>query len=373
MKIRFAGSVEDSSGYGEFSRYFVKALHDAGHEVCVEPILVDPKPNVDFGSKGALCRKLRKKIRRPDINIVNMIPMFFKRYSIPGVPNVGFTMWETTKLPESWVKACNDMDAIFVPCEWNKKVFAESGVKVPLYVITPGIDESEVPEQVKIKDKKEDKFYFYSIFQFIERKNPVGLIRAYFSEFSGNNDVALVLKTYRHARIPNNQQLLLKEIDNIKKDLKLTHYPEIHLLTDFLSHDQMELLHKGNHCFVLPHRSEGVGLPHMNAMLYGNPTIATNFSGNVDFMNNENSYLIPYQLTPTFGMSWFVPWYDGTMYWAEPDLHALAKAMRHVYNNREEAFEKGSVGRKYIIDNFNSRKSADSLMSAVDSILEVVK
>jgi glycosyltransferase involved in cell wall biosynthesis len=162
---------------------------------------------------------------------------------------------------------------------------------------------------------------------------------------------------------------LVNEIQEIKKDLKLNHYPEVHLLTDFLSHEQMTQLHKKFHCFVLPHRSEGWGLPHMDAMSYGNPAIATNFSGNVDFMNEGNSYVVPYQLTPTFGMSWFVPWYDGTMYWAEPDLYNLAKTMRHVYENRDEAVSKGIAGRNYICENFNPTRSAQMLIEAVEKVI----
>lgn len=373
MKIRFCGAIQDTSGYGEFARYFVYALNQAGHDVSVEPIMVDPKPNMDFGKKGTLCKTLQKGSRRPDVNIINMIPMFFKKFSLPNCKNIGFTMWETTKLPDSWVEACNAMDAIFVPCKWNVDVFRESGVTVPIHVVYPGMDLEEVPELTNPKEKTQNKFHFYSIFQWIERKHPLGLIKSYFSEFTGVEDVVLTLKTYRHARIKNNQQVLVNEIQQIKKDLKLKHYPEIHLLTDFLSHEQMTQIHRKFHCFVLPHRSEGFGMPHMDAMSYGNPTIATNFSGNTDFMRDDNSYLIPYQLTPACGMSWYVPWYDGTMYWAEPNLHALAKTMRHVYENRDEAVKKGIAGRNFIMENFNPTRTANMLVDACEKVMKGIK
>jgi len=370
MKIRFCGPTLDTSGYGEFSRYFVEALHNAGHEVCVEPILADPKPNMDFGKKGSLCKQLQKASRRPDINIVTMIPMFFKKYSLPNCKNVGFTMWETTRVPDDWVKQCNEMDAILVPCEWNKKTFVDSGVTVPIHIVYPGMSEDDFPEAVNLKDKKTDAFHFYSIFQWIERKNPIGLLRAYFAEFASNENVCLTLKTYRSTNIGNNQQLIMSQIDALKKDLKLKDYPEIRLLTNFLSHDELRALHKENHCFVLPHRAEGFGLPHMKAMSYGNPTIATDFSGNVDFMLKDNSYPIPYHLTPAFGMSNFVPWYDGTMYWAEPDLYTLAKTMRDVYKNYEEALSKGLQGRLFIMRNFNEAASVEMMEDAIKNILK---
>lgn len=368
MKIRYAASTRDSSGYGEFARYFIKVLHQAGHEVCVDPIIINPKPNSIFGDKGRICESLEKKVRRPDINIVNMIPTFFKQHKLPSCKNVGFTMWETTKVPESWVKACNQMDAIFVPCTWNAKTFKESGVRVPIHVVFPGMDPDDVPDQVAPEEKAQDKFQFYSVFQWLERKNPVGLLRAYFAEFQGVEDVRLVLKTYMFAKAPNNAQLISEQINKVQQDMRLKEIPEVQVLADFLSHEQMHQLHRQSHCFVLPHRSEGFGMPHMDSMSYGNPTIATNFSGNVDFMNSDNSYVLPYQICPTFGMPSFIPWYDGTQSWADADLNALRRAMRNVYENRQEAFAKGAIGRKYILDNFNPDKSVSSFVGACEKV-----
>lgn len=367
-KINFCGATNDLSGYAEFSRYFIYALHNAGVDVSIEPINVDAK-DVDYGKKGILCRRLLKKSNGAKVNVINMIPPLFKRFKRPGNLNIGFTMWEATELPKMWVKLCNEMDAIFVPCHWNKEIFENSGVKVPVYVVQPGIDLEEVPP---LNTKKStDEFKFYSVFQWIERKNPLGLIRAYFSEFSDNDNVSLTLKTYKHARINNNSQLIVDEINALKKDMKIPgdKYPKIHLITNFLSTIEMDALHNSSHCFVLPHRAEGFGMPHMEAMLRGNPVIATNFSGNIDFMNEENSYPIDYQLTPVGGMSWYVPWYDGTMWWGETDLHQMAKTMRYAYENREEAMQKGLKGREYIINNFNNKISAEQFMNAVEDLV----
>jgi len=44
--------------------------------------------------------------------------------------------------------------------------------------------------------------------------------------------------------------------------------------------------------FVLPSRGEGWGIPLMEAMAMELPTIGTNWSGNVEFMNDNNAFLI---------------------------------------------------------------------------------
>ena len=49
-------------------------------------------------------------------------------------------------------------------------------------------------------------------------------------------------------------------------------------------------------CYVSLHRSEGFGLTMAEAMYFGRPVIATGYSGNLDFMTEENSYLVPHTL-----------------------------------------------------------------------------
>lgn len=368
MKVRFCAPVFAASGYAEFARYFIYALNRVGVEVAIEPINLEANKNLDYGKKGALCKQLTKKMKNPDVNIVNMLPIFFSKFKVKGAKNIGFTMWEADKLPQSWVESCNQMDAIFVPCTWNKEVFENSGVTVPVYVVSPGVDPSEVPQNVE-SYKKNDIFTFYSIFQWSNRKNPESLLRAYFSEFQGVKNVKLVLKTYRLSRLHNNREIISEAIQNIRKGLNFKTIPKVDLISSIISDDQIRKIHESSHCFVLPHAGEGWGLPHIEAMVYGNPVIATNYSGNTDFMNKENSYLLNYQLEPVYDMAWLARWYDGSMKWASPDVGQLMKHMRYVYENQKEAKNVGLKGRSSVIENFNLQTSAEMLIDAVKDLL----
>lgn len=368
-KVHFSGTVWDVSGYGEFARFFVHALHKLGADVSVEPIEIETQ-TLDFGHKGVLCKQLSGKGNGAKVNVINMVPNLFRRYKRPGCKNVGFTMWEASRTPDIWAKLCNDMDAIFVPCSYNKKVFEDSGVTVPIYVVHPGVEEEKIPGDYE--KPKSDTYKFYSIFQWLERKNPHGLIKAYLSEFSSRDKVSLVLKTYFRAKGADNRALLLKEINNIRAlmNIKEEDAAKIELVTDLLSDEGMRDLHKNNNCFVLPHKGEGWGLPHFEAMLYGNPVIATNYSSVTDFMKPEHAYCLDYSLSPCTNQGALMhSWYSGKMWWAEADLRQMATIMRSLYENPKQGEDLGAKARKHVLENFGSDQSAKIFMEAVDKVL----
>nr|MBA3642060.1 glycosyltransferase [Acidobacteriota bacterium] len=91
--------------------------------------------------------------------------------------------------------------------------------------------------------------------------------------------------------------------------------------------------------YLSPHRAEGFGLSLLEAMSVGKPVIATNYSGNVDFMTADNSYPIDYRLvalTRDYG-----PYMRGAE-WADPDLDHIAALIRHVVEHQDEAKTRGA-------------------------------
>ena len=161
---------------------------------------------------------------------------------------------------------------------------------------------------------------------------------------------------------------IIQEIINIKTKLKLDNFPAIRFFGDLLPLHYMDALHRQCDCFVLPHRSEGFSITHATSMSYGEPTIGTNYSGNLDFMNKRNSYLIDYQLTPVYNMIFGK--YSGDMTWAEPNISHLKQLMRYVFENREEAKKVGLIGQKSIEKNLNSKKISQMIIDRFETILK---
>ncbi len=98
-------------------------------------------------------------------------------------------------------------------------------------------------------------------------------------------------------------------------------------------------------CLVSLHRSEGFGLHMAEAMYLGIPVIGTGYSGNLDFMREDNSYLVGHELRRVPRGTG--PYPPGS-YWAEPDTGHAAELLKRVYSHREEAREKALRGAAFI-------------------------
>jgi glycosyltransferase involved in cell wall biosynthesis len=259
------------------------------------------------------------------------------------------------------------MDEVWVPCKQNVEAFKRSGVNIPIYVI-PHTFNNDLnfklePDEDNFSTIAQlgDSFVFYSIFQWLERKNPVGTLKAYLSEFSDQENVSMIIKTYiSNPEDVSETNKLRSLITEVKKLLRLNAYPKLYLVTNILSRVQMALLHQRGDCYIHLARAEGFGQPITEAMLAKNPVIVCGYGGPEDYVqHNVNGFLVDYQMTPVYGMPWNT--YTAKMNWAEPDISQTRKYMRALFENREMARVMGQEGYKYISTN-NSWTNIGNLM-----------
>ena len=364
--IKYTAPVYDGSGYAEASRQYIQALHSLGIPLTVEPITFEPA-RPDLGEAGNLIRSLEDKIIDYNVKIIHLTPEHYELYKEPSVFNVGYSIWETSKLHPSWPEYINkNVEMAFVGCGWNVVTYKESGVEIPIFKIPHGIDVSSFDgvEAFEIGGVKPDDFVFYSIFQWTERKHPLALVKAYWHEFRAHENVVLVLKTYRSDYSEREKEVIRDTMRRMRKVFPMNDYPRILLITDMLSRDELLGLHKRGDCFILLQRSEGFGLPHFEAAACAKPIITTGMGGNMEFTKPDNSYLVDFNWAPVFGMPW-CPWYRGDQLWAEPDIKHGAQQMRYVFENREEAFARGAKIREYVKDNFTWEQVAGMMIDAI--------
>jgi glycosyltransferase involved in cell wall biosynthesis len=314
------------------------ALHELGVPLTLNPISFE-KLRPELGKHGEIIQSLIKKDIDYNINIIHTTPEFWGDHREEGKINLGYSIWETTKLHPSWPKYINDnVDAVMVGCEWNIDVFKNSGVTVPVFNVPHGIsiNEFEGIEPFNVMGVADDTYMFYSIFQWTERKHPLAMIKAFWHAFQNNENVALVLKTYRSDYSDQEKEAIRTTIRRLKAVTPMDNYPKVYVIPNMLSNDEILGLHARGDCYVSLDRGEGFGLSPFAAGAAGNPIIVTGFGGATEYAKPDNSYLVNYSLTPVFGMPGS-PWYRGDQLWAEPDVKHGSDLMRHVYENQEES------------------------------------
>ncbi|WP_337913672.1 glycosyltransferase family 4 protein [Cohnella zeiphila] len=266
------------------------------------------------------------------------------------------TVWETTRIPRSWVPKINKFDAVCVPTTFNKSVLRQSGVKIPIFIVPHGVHS----EKFKPGNKKYDlpiakgRFVFVSVFGFQHRKNPETLLRAYWEQFSAADKVLLVIKTNGYARHETGQWIR-NRIENYKKRLGIRKKTApIVIITQFMSPSQLKGLYTLGDVFVLPTRGEGVGLPFLESLSSGVPVIATGWGGHMDYLKDGNSFLVKYKLkSPQISMNsrhaiarTFRSLFSGNgQMWAEPYLSSLKSKMSLAYRHPDLCKKKGRQGR----------------------------
>ena len=98
------------------------------------------------------------------------------------------------------------------------------------------------------------------------------------------------------------------------------------------------------------------------AMYLGKPVIATGYSGNLDFMNVENSLLVNYGMTE---VEVDTGAYERGTRWSEPDVEHAATLMRWVFEHREESKALGTRAALSIRNTLDPQETAKQIRDRV--------
>lgn len=366
MRVKYAGPLKDYSGYGEASRHHVAALLEAGVEVIPQKLQYTRETS-NFGKLSEMLEHL-PKTGDFDIKLLHTTPDEFQRLHEPGKYHIGFMYWETDRIPQAFAEGLGFCDEVWTASESNVAAIRSAGVKQPIYVFPqPADTDREWPEPYEIADF--DGYLFYSIFEWTDRKNPLALIRAYFTEFGPDDNVGLLLKTYFRNFSAGNRHLIDAAIGKEKHLLAQQKYPPLFLYRELMDRTQVERIHVTGDCFVSAHRGEGWGIPQVEAALAGNPIISTGYGGCHEyFTNGEDALLLPFEMAKVRGMEHSSHWYQGDQKWADVDEASIRQAMRKCYEEREFAEKLGKRARQTACERFSFASVGQSMADRLKTI-----
>lgn len=345
MKILYIAPVRDFSGYATASRGYIQALDEAGADIAVRAIRYD---QADLGT-GYECTQREKELLKKSLTDIDVVI----QHTTPnecrptvGKVNIAVVAWETTRIPDYWVKKLNQFDAVITFCNASVTTFKECGVEVPIHKIPhtfdiPSYNLKDINPITAPSDPDilKNRFVFYNISQFATKKGIDLLLRSYYGAFHGHNDdVMLILKTYVSMMgRSDEQQKLQKYIENVKTGMRLpiTGYPPVMLITKTLTDEQIKKIHATGDCYVCSSRGEGWCIPAFEALTYGNKLVTTLWGGMGEFaVSKNNVYPIDYSMEPLVGQTHADPeLYTGFDLIAEASVSSMMYQMKKAFSD----------------------------------------
>jgi glycosyltransferase involved in cell wall biosynthesis len=232
-------------------------------------------------------------------------------------------VWQTTELPALYKRNLTYVQEVWTCSQYCCAAFRPYASKVTYmpYFIERDMDATEADRRLveAMINYDAECFYFLTITRLSERrKNAEVAVRAFMNQRSSMPNAKLIVKAD-----PDEKAWWMSEEGII-------------FLPVELSHSHINTLYNLADAYISAHHSESWGHTMSDAMLFGVPVIATGYSGNLEFMNSDNSFLIACTeeyIKPDDS----VGLYGTEMKWAYPSQEDLEKKMLVLYTNRQEA------------------------------------
>lgn len=256
--------------------------------------------------------------------------------------NIGYWPWELEEWPEEWQHLFSLVDEVWASSMHTyKSVFSNSPVPVkhvPMAVSIP--DGSKLGRKdFGLPDNGKLFLFSFDLNSSANRKNPAACVEAFLMAFPYEeypSSVGLVIKVHPPTDFNSEWEKL--------KSLRASD-PRIYIIESTLDRNDLVALYKACDCFISLHRAEGFGRNLAESMLLETPVITTAYSGNLDYTNHTNAYMVNFRSILLKENDY--P-YGAGKFWAEPDIVQASKKMRNVVEDPEGYERIASNGRRQI-------------------------
>jgi glycosyltransferase involved in cell wall biosynthesis len=284
---------------------------------------------------------------------------------------VGLFVWETSYVPEDWLRTVDGLDAIWTPTEFCADIF-RSITDIPVEIV-PHVVENEPGEPASAAAKarlratfsidpaKRLILYAFDGSSYLARKNPHALIRAFRAAGLAKSGWQLVLKTKHVFDLPGEGKRLL-DLVGTGGDVVVIDQP--------LSARELAILFETCDVYASSHSSEGFGLTIAEAMEMGKVVVATDFGGSRDFLDATCGFPVRADivaLEDSYG-----PYLKGST-WGRVDEDDLARALNSAAAavTSGEALRIGAAARARIRERLSAAAVAAAMEASLARLLAV--
>jgi len=375
VDVQLIGPLTKASGLGQATRLSADILRETGLEVrAVDFDMDNPAP------EGFSSDTLIEDYGPARINLIHLnaesIPLAFAYQPdvFSNSYNIGYFFWELDKPAYCHYLGMEMLDEIWVSTDYGMQIYQKDSNGKPVVNVGMCFEDTAEICRDRSRDFIERRFKFsaknyiclvaFDSFSFVQRKNPVAVLRAFQQAFVGIREARLIVKTQNRDSVFDPVQMhLWDQVDTIVQS-----DPRIIVMNETLSYQNLLQLKAGSDCYISLHKSEGWGFGMIEAMNLGVPVVCTGYSGNLDFCNQDTAWLVDFIETPLQKDDYiFVR--NGSV-WAEPDINHAAAQLRAAFDDPVARAAKATAARALIHENFSLEAIAKRYGARLQDILK---
>ena len=365
--IIIVGCFKTASGLGQSARLSYEALKQLGlpvYGIDVSQTLMQKLDMADYQFEDG------RSLQGPATLIVHvnapLIPLALLTLGHRFVRDkrvIGYWAWELPQAPDDWRHGPPCVHDIWVTSQFTANAIKPIAGSKPVHVIHHPVALTQPPlpaDELSDHDTPEQTrplqvLTLFNAASSLARKNPVASILAFQKAFTDPSCAHLTVKAMNLDLYPEGA----KEITDL-----IARSQNISLIEATMDKAELSKLYQTHDVVLSLHRAEGFGLPIVEAMLAGKVVIATDWSGNTDFLTHANGCPVPFTLIPARDpqQTYEFP----SLMWADPDIDAAAQALQRLYQDKQLRLRLGRQAAEDARQAFGAHSYARHIMQALD-------
>ncbi len=358
--LNLIGWTDSPTGVAQACRGSIAALEDAGvgHTITNLDDLPD-LPSLRWASSQRPQCSMQIQLHHVNADMMDFVYRRIPYSANRSTYRIGYWFWELSQFPAELYWTYNFVDEVWSPSRFCYDSLSEYA-PVEVRWVPPCVP-SPVPRPGGRADLglPLDSFLVFSSFDarsIALRKNPIGLVDAFAQLTSRASRAVHLLFNVVHPEVAPGLVELLRE---------QTYQLPITLLTGGVSRIQYAAMLTACDAYVSLHRSEGLGLPMIEAMYLDKPVIATDYGGCLDFLDETTGWPVDYRISR---IETSIGPYPAGAKWADPDIADATQKMLSVLENPEQTRSRCREARIKVNELYSARAAGERFLKELERL-----
>lgn len=319
--ILYIGPYREFSGIGNASRQYLKALSMAGHNIMIKPLYNTFKPFPENLIDPDILDLETNILNSYDIVIQHVYPHQYC-YDYRFAKNIGILHLDSINYHQNMLSYVELMDEVIVGSSFvaNAIKLIDTNNKCNIRIIPEPIDFNIIKKYKQDNQRINSGSYsFYTIGDFIYKKNIEKIIHAYLLAFTEDDDVELIIKT-NHNDMDNDalNQAIEYETEKIFKSLKInTKFKKPKIMVGHTDYKNILYIHNNCDCFINVSMGESFGYSTLEAMCFNNNIVVNSNIASAEIIDHKCGLFVgskqvmtydpnsPYFIYNTYNQKWY--------------------------------------------------------------------